>query len=241
MEPPVVVVGDVHLSPEEPEVTQQFLAWLETLPCSCATLILLGDLFEMWLGRPMQTDPLPKAVLAKIGTLGAGGMRIAFMPGNRDVLFRGADGVDIEIWGDPVRTTWGERRVVLTHGDQLCTADRAYQSMRRFIHGPGRALTRIAPYWFMRWLGNGMRDLSTREIKKKAVATMDIDYGEARRWLEAYECDLLVAGHVHTGVHHSHAGPPHQDVMVLKDWEHGGGVVTFDAEGVRLEPPLPLQ
>lgn len=241
MEPPVVVVGDVHLCVEEPDVTRRFLAWLDTLPGRCRTLVLLGDIFEMWVGRPMQHDPLPREVLPRLEAVADAGVRLVFMRGNRDLLFRGVDGIDIELWEDPVRTTWHDRRVVMTHGDQLCTADHAYQAMRRFFYGPGgKVLDVTLPYRTKRWLGEGMRGLSMRAVKKKATASMDIDYGEALRWLEAYEADLLVAGHVHTGVHHVHAGPPRREVMVLKDWERGGGLVRFDAEGVRLEPPAPL-
>lgn len=240
MEPPVVVVGDVHLCVEEPEVTERFLAWVDSLAGRCNTLVLLGDIFDLWVGKPQQEDPLPRAVIPHLGKLVGAGTRITFMPGNRDLIFRGVDGVDIEVWPDPVRTSWGERRVVMTHGDQLCTADHGYQAMRRFFYGPGgHALDIALPYRAKRWLGDGMRGLSMRETGKKTTSTMDIDYGEALRWLEAYEADTLVAGHVHTGVHHVHAGPPRREVLVLKDWERGGGVVAFDQDGVRLEKPRP--
>lgn len=238
MEPPVVVVGDVHLCVEEPEVTERFLGWVDSLVGRCKTLVLLGDIFDLWVGRAQQHDPLPLSVLPHLRELAEAGTRITFMPGNRDLLFRGVDDVPIEVWPDPVRTRWGDRVVVMTHGDQLCTADHGYQAMRRFFYGPGgHALDVVLPYRAKRWLGDGMRGLSLRETGKKVTASMDIDYGEALRWLEAYESDLLVAGHVHTGVHHVHAGPPRREVLVLKDWEHGGGVVIFDAEDVRLERP----
>jgi UDP-2,3-diacylglucosamine hydrolase len=238
MDPPVVVVGDVHLCEEEPEVLHRFAAWLDGLQGRAQTVVLLGDVFDLWVGRPQQTDRVPRAVLPHLAALAQAGTRLVFVPGNRDLLFRGVDGVEIETWPDPVRTRWGKRTVVLTHGDQLCTGDRAYQAMRRFFHGPGgHALDRLLPYRTKRWLGDGMRGLSRRETGRKPAASMDIDYREALAWLEAYGADLLVAGHVHTGVHHVHPGPPTREVMVLRDWEHGGGVVVFDEEGVRLEVP----
>jgi UDP-2,3-diacylglucosamine hydrolase len=238
MAPPVRVVGDIHLCPEEPDVTARFLRWLDGLHGTGGTLVLLGDVFDLWVGKPQQHDPLPAQVLPHLQRLAAAGTRLAFMPGNRDLLFRGVDGVPIDLWPDPVRTRWGERTVVLTHGDQLCTADRAYQAMRRFFYGPGgKALDVLLPYGAKRWLGDGMRGVSRRETGRKAAMAMDIDYGAALGWLAGYEADLLVAGHVHTGVHHVHAGPPRREVMVLKDWERGGGIVTFDEAGVRLAAP----
>lgn len=240
MAPPVVVAGDVHLCAEQPEVVRHFVTWLEGLRGMGGTLVLLGDVFDLWVGRPQQVDPLPRAVLPHLRALAAAGTRLVFMPGNRDLLFRGVDGVQIECWPDPVRTRWGERTVLLTHGDQLCTADRAYQAMRRFFYGPGgHALDLLLPYRAKRWLGDGLRRLSARETARKSRPSMDIDYGEALAWLEAHAADLLVAGHVHTGVHHVHAGPPRREVMVLRDWERGGGVVTFDRAGVSLAAPRP--
>ena len=155
------------------------------------------------------------------------------MPGNRDLAFRGADGVELDVLTDPVRMQVGERTVVFTHGDQLCTADAGYQALRRFFYGPGgAALDRFVPYAGKRWLGDGVRNLSMRETGKKSQTSMDIDYGEALRWMEHYEADTLVAGHVHTGLHHRHPGPPEREIFVLKDWERGGSVVTFEGDSV---------
>jgi UDP-2,3-diacylglucosamine hydrolase len=226
---PLRVVGDVHLCLEEPEVMAGFLAWLERLEGSGGSLILLGDIFDLWVGRPQQHDPLPKYVLQRIARVVDAGTKVYFMAGNRDLAFKGVDGVEIEVLADPVRTTVAGRTVVFTHGDQLCTADTGYQAMRRFLYGPGgTALELFLPYRGKRWLGEGMRNLSMRETGRKSRASMDIDYGEALGWMEGYGADAIVAGHVHTGVRHRHPGPPEREIIVLKDWERGGSVVTFE-------------
>ena len=84
-----------------------------------------------------------------------------------------------------------------------------------------------------------MRDLSRRETGKKTRTSMDVDYGEARRWLEAYDAEVLVAGHVHTGLRHRHPGPPQREIIVLKDWDRGGSVITFEDDRVTHTSPLP--
>jgi len=197
---PLWVVGDVHLCLEDMAVMDRFLAWLETLEGRGGTLILLGDVFDLWVARRQQEDALPRHVLGRIQRLIDAGTKVAYMPGNRDLAFRGADGVELEVLTDPVRMQVGERTVVFTHGD-------------------GK-----------RWLGDGVRNLSMRETGKKSQTSMDIDYAEALRWMEHYEADMLVAGHVHTGLHHRHPGPPEREIFVLKDWEHGGSVITFEGD-----------
>ena len=235
---PLRVVGDIHLSEAYPAVVEAFLAYVASLEGSGGTLLLLGDVFEVWIGRPMQHDPLPRRVLAAVQRLIASGTTVKYVVGNRDVGFRGADGFDAEIWPDPVRTQLGELTVVFTHGDQLCTVDHAYQALRRFFYGPGGRVIEALPYGAKHWLGTGVRRLSKRETGKKRRYTMGLDYAEALRWLEAYAADALVAGHVHTGVHHRHPGPPEREVLVLKDWERGGSVITWDGQSLRLAGPV---
>ena len=223
MDPPVVVAGDVHLSPEHPGVAARFERFLEGLRGRCSTLVLLGDVFDTWVGRRQGRD------------------RLAFVAGNRDYAFDGRDeggALPVEVWPDVVRTTWGGRSVCLTHGDLLCTADAAYLGMRRFLRSaPARAGLAALPYRAATYLARGLRDLSNRETRRKPHASMGIDYGLARRWLEAADADVLVAGHVHTGVHHRLSGPRPRDVLVLKDWDAGGSVVRWDGRTIALAPP----
>ncbi len=225
---PLRVVGDIHLCDEEPLVVDGFLVWLAAQEGTGGTVVLLGDVFEMWVAREMQHDPLPKRVLAAIQRVAAAGTEVVYMLGNRDSAFDGADGVDLTLWPDPVRTQLGEQAVVFSHGDQLCTADYGYQAMRRIFYGPAREWLRRMPERTKRWLGEGLRNVSQKETSKKPRYAMGIDYGEALRWMEAYGADAIVAGHVHTGVHHRHAGPPEREILVLKDWERGGSVITWD-------------
>jgi UDP-2,3-diacylglucosamine hydrolase len=238
MEPTVVVVGDVHLTPEDPRGAAAFQAWVQSLKGRVATLVLLGDVFDYWVGRRQAGEAFPRRILEGLRALSASGTRLAFLAGNRDFAFDGAKGLEIDVWPDVVRTTWGGRRVVLTHGDLLCTADSRYQAMRRVLRSrPARGALAALPHGAATYLARGLRDLSLRETARKPYASMGIDYGAAARWLDAYDADVLVAGHVHTGVHHRLEGARPRDVLVLKDWQAGGGVVRFDARGIDLVAP----
>ena len=238
MDPPVVVAGDVHLTPEHPEVAAHFLAFLEGLRGRAATLVLIGDVFDWWVGRRQATEPFAARIVEGLRTLAASGTRLVFQGGNRDYAFDGAPGLEIATWPDVVRTRWGTRTVVVTHGDLLCSADVRYQRMRRLLRSrAGRGALAALPHACATYLARGLRDLSEREVRRKPYASMGIDYGLARAWLDGYGADVLVAGHVHTGVHHRLPGTPDRDVVVLKDWEAGGGVVTWDGRALELARP----
>lgn len=235
MEGPVTVVGDVHLSERDPALERRFLRWLEAQGAQGGTLVLLGDVFDAWAGPGQEREPRHATLAAVLGRLAGAGVRLCFQAGNRDFLFRGLPGVPMEIWPDVVRTTWGGRRVLLTHGDLLVSQDRAYLRLRRFLRwGPTLAVTRMLPYRVRAGLARGLRRASRHAVREKPRRWLDIDYGLARRWLEQAGCDVLVAGHVHTGVHHRLGGSPAREVLVLRDWDHEGGVVRFDGTRVAL-------
>jgi UDP-2,3-diacylglucosamine hydrolase len=219
-------------------MTERVLACVRGFEGTGGTLVILGDLFDMWAGRPQQEETCERRVLDALRRLAASGVRLAFLGGNRDFAFDGADGLEIDLWPDAVRTRWGDRTVLLTHGDLLCTADRGYLRMRRLLRG-GRFswLTRLASYRMRRYLGRGLRRYSERTTKRSRGARLGIDYGAAAAWMESLGADLLVAGHVHTGVHHRRDGPRPLDILVLKDWDRTGSVVLWDGSRPLLASP----
>lgn len=241
---PLVVVGDVHLAPAYPAVREEFIALVRRRAAAGGTLVLLGDLFDYWIGRPQAEDPFLKPVFDALREAAGAGLRLVFQAGNRDFIFDGAPGLEVELWPELVRTEVGGRRMLFTHGDLLCTSDRSYLRFRRLVRSPGgapRIWARRIPFKMARYLAEGLRRFSARETQRKPKAYMDIDYGTAREWLDATETEVLVAGHVHTGVHHVLAAADEagesKEVLVLKDWERGGGVITFDGGRGRLVAP----
>lgn len=238
MAPPVTVVGDVHASAAHPEVEQRFLAFLRGLEGRGGTVVLLGDVFDWWVGRGQQREPASAPVLDALRRLAATGVMLCFQAGNRDFAFDGADGLAVTLWPDVVRTTWGARRVLLTHGDLLVSGDTGYLALRRVLRS--RLFTwgrrRLVPYPLLARIARGLRRTSTRSLRGKDRRLLDIDYALARAWLEQADADVLVAGHVHTGVHHRLPGARVRDVLVLKDWDRRGGIVRWDGRSVALVP-----
>ncbi len=236
--PPLTVVGDVHLNAGDPETAERFLAWLAARAGRGGTLVLLGDLFEAWAGRPQQHESPARETLEALRALARGGVRVAFLAGNRDHLFDGADGLALELWPELVRAHLGGRPVLLTHGDLLCTADRSYLALRRLLRSPlGLGAARALPYGLRRRVAGGLRRISGRAVRAKPMASLGLDYAEARRWLLVHRAEALIAGHVHTGVHHRLRADPGLEVLVLRDWERGGSVIEWDGGGLRLVAP----
>lgn len=253
---PVVVAGDIHLAPTYPEVREAFLSFVARRAEAGGTLVLLGDLFDYWCGEPQAEDPFLVPVFEALRDATRAGLHLVFQAGNRDFAFEGLPDLDIDLWSEVVRTEIDGRDVLLTHGDLLCTSDTGYQRLRKILRrrgGAARTWCRLLPYRLARYLAEGVRGTSARATRRKSRAYMDIDYHAARAWLESADADVLVAGHVHTGVHHrlpARNGAaetpgqelpsreiPAREILVLKDWERGGGVVVFDGGPPRLVAP----
>ncbi len=234
MTAPVVVVGDVHLSPEHPDVADRFEAWLAGLAGRCAHLVLLGDVFEGWVSRRQAREPFVRRFLDRLAGLASAGTRLAFQGGNRDFAFDGAPGLPLDLWPDVVRTRWGTRTVLLTHGDLLCSADGRYQRMRKLLRSPVVDGVRAAlPYAAATYLARGLRGLSEREVARKPYAAMGLDYAQVRGWLDAARRRRARRGPRPHGRPPPAAGRPVRDVLVLKDWDAGGGVVVVGRCGDR--------
>lgn len=232
------LLSDVHLHVDMPRT---FAAWRDHLLHTPADAVLmLGDLFEVWVGDDARHGGFEADCAAVLREAGRRKV-LGFLPGNRDFLVGDALLADtgVQRLADPtVLLAWG-RRWLLSHGDALCLADASYQSFRAQVRSPD---------WQRRFLAQpldqrlqqarAMRDASQAHQAAMAPAQWaDVDDAAAADWLAGAGCQALVHGHTHRPA--SHALPGGGARHVLGDWDldHGaprarGLVLTPD--GLRL-------
>ena len=80
-------ISDLHLDGTRPEITAQFLDFLDREARRAEALYILGDLFEAWVG---DDDPSEAGafVAEKLSALAKTGVPVSFIRGNRDFLLR---------------------------------------------------------------------------------------------------------------------------------------------------------
>ncbi|MEL6715880.1 MAG: hypothetical protein AAFP86_19025, partial [Planctomycetota bacterium] len=159
--PGTALITDLHLAPLGDARTDRFeldCAAFEGAP----RLIVLGDLFDVWVGPKQARLAGSERVLRALRRLVDAGTAVEVVPGNRDTLlgaaFERATGATL--WREGFVATLGPagRRVAFVHGDALCTLDRGYQRLRRLLRsGPVRWASRRAPLWFARRIGHRLR------------------------------------------------------------------------------------
>ena len=233
-----LVVSDVHLTPRDPETVHLFLQFLRTEAEGAGALHIIGDLFDFWLGRKQATMPGYAPILSALARLAEGGTEVTFLPGNRDFAL-GAETLGsrgVRVLPDVAEVRFGPRRVILTHGDLLCTRDHRYHQMRRVIRSrPALSILEALPRGVAMRLAGGFRKASGVEIEAKSRYVLDPDFEEARRWLEK-GFDALIFGHVHTGEHYRvDLEDRTADIVVLPSWQDQPGFALWDGEAIRLQ------
>ena len=196
---PVAVLADAHLggpggSPDE------LIAQLEELPRQgCKRLILLGDLFHVWIWSRRFETPEVTAVLPVLRTLRRRGVQVDYVEGNRDFFLdrqEYADAVDSLTRETSIEV--GGKKYLAVHGDGLDRRDRAYLTWRWFSKSaPSRFFMKHLPSGLAkRMLYGAEREIAKTNIKHKTRIPEEVlrRYAE-RRLAEGF--DVLVVGHFH--------------------------------------------
>ena len=124
------LLSDLHLDAQMPRTAAALDALLRTTPADA--VLILGDLFEAWVGDDARDLPGYAEVTQSIRGAVERGVAVALMVGNRDFLV----GQDWHVAAgafalpDPTVAAAFGTRLVLTHGDALCLADTSYQAFR---------------------------------------------------------------------------------------------------------------
>jgi UDP-2,3-diacylglucosamine hydrolase len=221
-------LSDVHLHRGD---SATLLAWAQALQHGPAqALVILGDLFEVWIGDDCANDP-SSFEAACIRTLAqASRVRpIYLMCGNRDFLlgpqFMQASGC-IALPDPTVLVAQGQRWL-LSHGDALCIADTAYQAFRQQVRSAHWQREFLAqPLSARHAQARAMREASQTHQSQQAQAAgagahidgwADVDAASAQAVLAQADCPVLIHGHTHRPADHRLPGGAMR--VVLSDWD----------------------
>lgn len=228
-------ISDLHLAPERPQITDQFLHFVSNTAPGAAALYILGDLFEYWVGDDDLEDPLNGTVSRALSALAAAGTPVFLMRGNRDVLIgrEFAMRCRATLLEDPVLVNLHGTPTLLTHGDALCTDDVDYQRFRSYARDHENQAKFLAqPLAARREQMLGLRAQSEASKQQKSEAIMDVAPAAVAELLHKHGYPRLIHGHTHRPARHLHSVDGHTcERWVLSDWYETGGYLRCDATG----------
>jgi UDP-2,3-diacylglucosamine hydrolase len=227
-------VSDLHLDGGSPRAVALFLDFLATEARRCDGLYILGDLFESWIGDD-DDDAARSRVCDGLAALTRSGVTCRVQHGNRDFLLgrRFAARTGCELLADPAMLETGGKRLVISHGDALCTRDVAYQRFRRFARSPVlQGAWLLLPLAVRRRLASWVRRRSRAHSRQLPERIMDVTPEAVTHLLRATGADVLIHGHTHRpGVHHLDEDGRRRTRIVLGDWYEQGSALIINEDG----------
>ncbi|HGH4641575.1 TPA: UDP-2,3-diacylglucosamine diphosphatase [Enterobacter asburiae] len=230
-------IADLHLQTEEPAITAGFLRFLRGEAKSADALYILGDLFEAWIGDD-DPNPLHREMAAAIHALVDSGVPCYFIHGNRDFLigkrYARESGMTL-LPEEQVLDLYG-RRVLIMHGDTLCTDDTGYLAFRAKVHTPWIQKVFLAlPLFIRNRIAARMRAGSKAANSSKSLTIMDVNPQAVVSVMEKHGVQWLIHGHTHRpDVHSLIANGEAVHRVVLGAWHTEGSMVKVTPEGVEL-------
>jgi len=195
----VAIVADAHLNGPggaAAQLVEQLRALVEWPP---ARLVLLGDIFHVWVGYPHFEPPGLADVLAVLQAIRAKGTVVDYLEGNRDFYLAGSPyEAFFDSIGDEVAFTCAGVRYLAVHGDGIDDDDRQYRRWRRLSKSPPvRLAVKLLPTRVARRLVDSTeRKLAQTNFKHRTkIPTAAIERYAARRLAAGH--DVLLLGHFH--------------------------------------------
>ncbi len=230
-------ISDLHLDASRPHITRLFVDFVRTEAVQAKALYILGDLFEAWIGDDAD-DETGAMVADALAGLHAHGVPCFYIHGNRDFLLGDAYArrARMTLLPDPSIIEIEGERVMLMHGDTLCTDDAPYQAFR--------AQSRTA-LWQRAFLSRPLaerqafatqaRAESQRYTRSVGDTITDVNAAAVLAALRAGNMRRLIHGHTHRpAIHHIDLGVPDSERIVLGDWYEQGAMLLVDGSDCKL-------
>lgn len=196
-----LVIADAHLGSVEGDGAV-FLSFLEREAKGVARLVLLGDLFDLWLGSERLQTPGQRRVVEALRGLRRQGLRLWYVEGNRDYFLGRIFSPDPfeAVAPEQLDLQIGGRRVRFEHGDRINVRDRNYQAWRRFSRSAGvaAAFNLIPPGAAVRLAAWLERRFRTTNARHRVHFPEDLCRARARQVFAEGPARLFL-GHFHRG------------------------------------------
>jgi len=237
-------LSDLHLSEKTPDITayfKEFILYCQKNKNTIDSIFILGDFFEFWVGDDFQSEYSQDIFqeLASIGKLAS--IKCYFMHGNRDFLLGkgGEAGKSFEeqtgfkIIDDPYYIELDGEKILLTHGDILCTDDESYQKMRLMLRNDmwqKEMLSKsVAERVQIALAARKQSELNAQPQNKQAEYIMDVNQDAVNKILQENNCKTMIHGHTHRpDTHLFELDGKQAKRIVLDAWYKKGSFLKYE-------------
>lgn len=230
-------VSDVHLDAARPRIIELFNTFLAKRAVHADALYILGDLFEYWIG-----DDAPylqyQTTFNQIKHLTDQGLPVYFLHGNRDFLIakKFADMTGVSLLTEEHVIEVYQQKILLMHGDTLCTDDIEYQKFRKKTQSKLlRWLVLHLPVRTRQSIAERLRNTSKQAVNEKSYEIMDVNQQAVIKAMQRHQVTTLIHGHTHRpAIHKFMLEQTDYQRAVLGDWYQKGNALRVTADGLEL-------
>jgi UDP-2,3-diacylglucosamine hydrolase len=238
----VLFISDLHLDAQLPQVTRLLESFVEQESAAAEAIYILGDLFEVWVGDD-DDRPATLHFIDILRRMTATGTPVYVMHGNRDFLLGDKFCADTgcKLLPDPSVVELDGKRVLLMHGDSLCTDDVEHQKTRQVLRGEAWQREFLAkPLSERIKLAQEYRHMSRAQTRNTPDSIMDVNADAVAEIMRRYDVDELIHGHTHRpAIHDISIDGKSARRIVLGDWNSCGSVLRADGDSRSLETYSP--
>ncbi len=227
-------ISDLHLQPEREDLALAFSDFCKLKISSSDRLYILGDFFDAWIGDDEDGEYYLK-IKSQLRELADSGVEIFFMHGNRDFLIqtRFASECGLSLLADPTTVELAGKKVLLMHGDSLCTRDLDYLAFREQVRSQAWQATVLAmPLAQRRIMAAEMRKKSAAMNSNKAEDIMDVTPAEVENVFTKHKVDILIHGHTHRPARHPQG--ENRERIVLGEWDEKAWYIRAEDNNIEL-------
>lgn len=234
--------ADLHLAQATPATNEAFIGFLEAAAEEADALLLPGDIFDFWIGDDTVAiaPPWLAAVLEAMRAT-ASQIPLWIGRGNRDFLMGEtlAGQLGAQLLPDAVLLETDYRTVLLSHGDEYCTDDQAYQQFRAMVRDPQWQAQFLAmPIPERLKMAQQARSDSMQANQQKSQEIMDVNAQAIDTAFRDTGVSLMIHGHTHRPARHVlQVDGRACERWVLPDWSCDeqpwrGGWFALDLDGL---------
>jgi UDP-2,3-diacylglucosamine hydrolase len=230
----IALISDLHLEENTPQPAEIFKKFLIECTTRAKALYILGDFFESWVGDDDLT-PFNRSIIDALKTATQNGLPIYFTHGNRDFMigkkFLAMTGC--KLLPDEYTANIFGTRVLLMHGDTLCTADIKYLTFRKKSRTWWfKFFMQLYPLKKRRAIAAGYREASKAHTSQTPAYIMDVTQSEVERVMQKHGVLHMIHGHTHRpAVHTFELNGQHATRTVLAAWHEKGHALIYYEDG----------
>ena len=223
-----IFFADAHLLNPVNGNYRRLLAFLADQRGQIRHLVMLGDIFDFWLGYRHTVFAPFVPLLDELRRQREAGAKLIFVEGNHDFHMGPffSEFLDCRILPDGGELLLDDRRVFLAHGDLINPDDKAYHLLRKALRSPlSKALLPLVP---PDWAWSIALRASRKSAQKKGRRTAFLPEKTLlafadQRFLEGY--DTVITGHFHVPLFRRMGD---KTVIALGDWIEQDSYALFE-------------